>query len=217
MKHEMVHGAMLGGGHDETPPAATAGHAAAPCHDAAVQHRVRELERIYREIETTRMAGLGITHPKLEVAAVDFAAEPTGGAAGVLITPWFMNLVWLPEAEADRRCTDDREAPGRPTLGIGVSRARSIGCEVIDFLGAHEAGFGPFETCSLFSPMFDFVDQAAAVATAREVLRLLRQPVDPAAAPGRAASLGEDAPAGPGGRAAPAASRRAFLLGRQSA
>ncbi|MBL8324080.1 MAG: [NiFe]-hydrogenase assembly chaperone HybE [Rubrivivax sp.] len=196
---------------DAVPPAVAAGHAA---HNAALECRVRELERVYRQIETTKMAGLGITHPKLEVAAVDFAAEPTGGAAGVLVTPWFMNLVWLPDEQAARRDAVEGQASAEPPLGVGVSRARAIGCEVIEFLGACEAGLGPFETCSLFSPMFDFVDQAAAVATAREVLRLLRQAGDPAAAP--CPAPGEHAPAENGGRAAPAASRRAFLLGRPS-
>jgi [NiFe] hydrogenase assembly HybE family chaperone len=181
---------------------------------AALERRVRELERIYREIESTRMAGLGITHPRLEVAAVDFAAEPAGGAAGVLVTPWFMNLVWLPDAEAVRRPAAGDGPPAPPPLAVLASRARQIGHEVIDFLGAYEEGFGPFETCSLFSPMFHFEDQAAAVATAREVLRLLRQPQ----ADGRDAARVE---AGSGlplaERGEPAASRRAFLLGRRTA
>lgn len=172
----------------------------------ALAGRVRELERIYRHVETTRMAGLGVTHSKLRVAAVGFEPEPAGGAAGVLVTPWFMNLVWLPAAQPD-------PAAPQPVLGVGHSRARHFGNAVIDFLGAHEEGFGAFETCSLFSPMFDFVDQEAAVATAQEVLKLLRQP------PQAAAEAAAEAPATTAeaaARADAATSRRAFLLGARA-
>ena len=53
---------------------------------------------------------------------------------------------------------------------------RRYGEHALDFTGAHEAeDLGAWEQASLFSPMFAFADQPAAVATAREVMRLLRQ------------------------------------------
>ncbi|TXH61274.1 MAG: [NiFe]-hydrogenase assembly chaperone HybE, partial [Burkholderiaceae bacterium] len=60
---------------------------------------------------------------------------------------------------------------GAEALFVRASRSRAVGNERFEFLGAHEEGFGPFEACSLFSPMFQFEDQAAALATAEEVLR----------------------------------------------
>jgi hypothetical protein len=187
---------------------------------AALLARVRELERIYRRIATTRMAGIPILHPGLEVTAVGFAPEPGGGgAAGVLVTPWFMNLVWLPDEDAEEKAPPPAadggaasdSAVGRearpPALRVGVSRARRIGHEAFDFLGAHEEGFGPFETCSLFSPVLEFADQVAAVATAEAVLELLRAPPAATGVPGE--------PAPPQGEPVPA--RRAFLLGRRAA
>lgn len=167
------------------------------------------------------MAGLGLTHPLLAVAAVGFAPEPVGGAAGVLVTPWFMNLVWLPDDEPCERMAD--EVPAAMPLATGASRSRRIGPETIEFLGAHEAGFGAFETCSLFSPMFEFTDQAAALATAEAVMQLLRPgPAQATGAPpaaaerfGQAIEKLRAAPFDPLGEPAPA--RRAFLLGRRAA
>ena len=105
--------------------------------------RVGALVELYRHIAGTRMDGVPILHAGLSVRAIGF--ERVGsGALGILLTPWFMNLVWLPLAAGE-------EAP----LALGVSRARGIGNERFDFIGAHEEGFGAYEACSLFSPMFE--------------------------------------------------------------
>ena len=79
-----------------------------------------------------------------------------------------------------------------------ASASRGRGSENFDFIGSHEPAFGSYAACSLFSPMFEFGDQAAAVATARAVLTTLRTPV--------AAVEQTVSPA-----------RRSFLLGRSSA
>ncbi len=184
---------------------------------APLAARVRALEQRYREIAATRMAGVALCHPQLEVAAVDFAPDADGaGALGALVTPWFMNLVWLPLPMA---LTHDTSTPPPAALRVGETRRRAVGPEIFEFIGAHEDGLGDFEACSLFSPMFEFADQAAAVETARQVLRLLREP--PATANAAAgAHHGQTAPAAaptsspPSKPAAPP--RRAFLFGRSA-
>jgi [NiFe] hydrogenase assembly HybE family chaperone len=169
------------------PGADDAATLTAPGAEASTARRARALATLFRHVAATRMAGIPILHPKLEVQAVGFAPEPDGHACvGVLLTPWFMNLVRLPLAG------DEAMAP------IGVSARRRVGGEVFDFIGADEAGFGRYESCSLFSPMGDFADHAAALATAQAVLDELRRPPEPVAA----------VPAGP------AASRRSLLFGR---
>lgn len=203
-----------------------------PVLPAGLADRVLALEEVYRRIATTRMAGLGLCHPGLAVAAVGFEPEPAGGAAGVLVTPWFMNLVWLPDdgvpAATPAAASAATENPPPPALPLGESRARAVGQETVDFLGAFEPGLGAFETCSLFSPMFEFVDQAAALATAEAALRLLReppaaqvqgqvqeqaQPLLPPQPPRQA-----QAPTPVAARATePLPARRAFLLGRRAA
>jgi [NiFe] hydrogenase assembly HybE family chaperone len=165
----------------------------------ALGPRVRALEALFEQVAATRMHGVPILHPQLSVRAVGFEAESDGRhAVGVLVTPWFMNLVRLPLT------ADGAEAP----LRTGEKRTRRVGHEHFDFIGGHEPGFGPYEACSLFSPMLDFVDQAAALATAEEVLRLLR-------APQADAGLQEALPPGlPTVAPAATPSRRALLFGR---
>ena len=133
--------------------------------------RVDALEALFRHIAATRMAGVPVLNPALDVAARGFASDGASGLWGVLLTPWFMNLVVLPGPQAE-------------PLAVGATRRRVLGPEAFDFIGAHEDGFGPYEACSLFSPMHEFRDQAAALATADEVLKLLRPvrvlPAEPA-------------------------------------
>jgi len=94
-------------------------------------------------------------------------------------------------------------------LGVGLKASRQIGSQTFEFIGAHENEVGAFACCSLFSPMFEFADHAAAVATACEVLTLLRTPApSPALTPAQKPASVLDAKT----EAAP--SRRGFLFGR---
>ena len=62
----------------------------------------------------------------------------------------------------------------------GTHRAHQVGNARFDFIAGHEAVFGSYEACSLFSPMFEFADPAVAAATALAVLAALREPAVPA-------------------------------------
>lgn len=168
------------------------------------QSRVQTLEQVFAHIAATRMQGVPVQNEALRVQAVGFApqADPAGGEwlLGVLVTPWFMNLVYLPLAVA---------SAGDAVLGVGLKASRQIGRQTFEFIGAHEDGVGAFACCSLFSPMFEFADHAAAVATACEVLNLLRTPApSPASTPAQKPTSVLD------GKAEAAPSRRGFLFGR---
>jgi [NiFe] hydrogenase assembly HybE family chaperone len=142
------------------------------------QRRPAALAQAFALIERTRMRGLPMLHPALRVEALGFAplaGADDGTTLGILITPWFMNLIVLPHDDA-------------PALAPGCVRQRVIGGERLAFIGAHEASFGAYEMCSLFSPMFAFADHAAARATAVEALKVLRA-VDTPAQPSRRAFL----------------------------
>ena len=194
--------------------------------------RVRALEGRFRAIDRGPMADLPMRHPGLQVQVVGITplADAPDVAVGILITPWCMNLLRLPL----------RPAPAKDGLWLEVGRkgVRQIGPQSFEFIGAHEPGFDAYEVCSLFSPMNEFIDQAAAVATAYEVLKLLRSDatLEPLAAPPRAAAswIAEPRRAAPAPSAAPAlspasrpghaaptdnavAARRGFLLGRRAA
>ncbi|TXT38745.1 MAG: hupJ [Comamonadaceae bacterium] len=152
--------------------------------------RVLMLEQAFAHIANTRMRDVPVQNLALRVQAVGFAAQAHDTALlGVLVTPWFMNLVRLPLAQAS-------------ILAVGEKAKRQVGTEQFEFIGAHEAGLGAFEACSLFSPMFDFADHAAALATASEVLALLRAPVPQVPQVSQVH------------RPPPVPSRRGFLLGR---
>lgn len=154
---------------------------------AALAAMTARLAEAFDVIGKTRMQGVPVMHADLVVEPVGFEAyvEEDGqqAALGILITPWFMNLICLP-------------LQGQATVAIGCVCERRIGGERLEFIGAHEATFGAYEMCSLFSPMFEFADQGTARATALEVLHALRKPP----------------PSMPPGPEIPA--RRAFLFGR---
>ena len=106
-----------------------------------------------------RMEGLGFVNPALQVEAVAF--EPWQGHwLGVMVTPWFMNLVLLP-----------RERSQWQPLPLRAKRKLHFPAGVFEFIGADDPVIGEHQTCSLFSPMHDFQDQAAA----RLVARLARE------------------------------------------
>jgi [NiFe] hydrogenase assembly HybE family chaperone len=161
--------------------------------------RVNALAFLYQKIATTRMQGIPLLNLALHVETIGFEQTDRiadndlpernmaqAAATGVLITPWFMNLVWLPLQRVDYKAR------------VGSKFPRYVGSECFEFIGAHESEIGGYESCSLFSPVFAFDDHATAVATAWSVLNTLRQPVSPLPA-----SETPQAPA-----------RRAFLFGR---
>jgi [NiFe] hydrogenase assembly HybE family chaperone len=148
------------------------------------------LERHFEAIHHGPMAGLPMLNPALRVRALGF--QPWNAHwLGVLVTPWFMNLVLMP-----------RLAEHFPPCAERESRHLVFPAGVFEFIGAHDAGLGSWLACSLFSPMFEFADQAGAEATALAALQGLLdgpQPAEPVDA-------AQPAPA--------AVSKRNFLFGR---
>lgn len=120
--------------------------------------QVALLEQTYRNIEQERMQGLPFLNPLLNVRALAFMPW-NENFVGVLITPWFMNLMLLP---AEEEWSD---------LKVGEKVTHLFHSGAYEFTVGYEAGFGRYQMCSLFSPMQQFVDQAAAEATAVEVMR----------------------------------------------
>ena len=120
--------------------------------ESAAEIRAR-LEAAYRHIEKARMQGVPILNPALEVRAIGF--EPHGGwHLGILITPWFMNLLLLPRV---------REEGGEVRVPpVGEKMPVALPCGQIEFIAGHEEEIGAWLACSLFSPMFEFADQEAA-------------------------------------------------------
>lgn len=119
------------------------------------------LEQVFSRIERERMQGLPILNKALRVRAVGFC-EWQGHCLGVLITPWFMNLMLLP-------CEGD----DWQNLRIGDKQLHQLPSGPYEFILGEETGVGRYQMCSLFSPVFEFADQETAEATAEAAMAAL--------------------------------------------
>jgi [NiFe] hydrogenase assembly HybE family chaperone len=148
------------------------------------------LEAAFTRIHDRQMRGLPMLNPALGVEAVGFRPWQEHWL-GVLVTPWFMNLMLLP-----------RRADQWQPLALRDKRRWRFPAGEFEFIGGRDAGVGDYQACSLFSPMLDFATHEGAQATALAVLHGLFEPGAPAPAPVTAA--------------APAAmlSKREWLFGR---
>lgn len=114
----------------------------------------------YRQIHEERFRGLPIVNPALEVEAVGMR-KLGAHEFGVLITPWFMNLVLLPASDRwDAR-------PQGSVCAVELPGGR------IEFTIGHDDVAGTLLSAALFSSVADFPDQGLARDIARETLRLL--------------------------------------------
>ena len=144
------------------------------------------------------MAGVPILNPALSVEAVGFRPWDEHWL-GVLLTPWFMNLWLMPRVVA-------RWQP----VAAGASRHYVFPAGVFEFIGGFESTIGDYQACSLFSPMFDFDDQASAHDTAAAALEAL---FDVAHREAGETGVAADAPAAAALAARPL-SKRDFLFGQ---
>jgi len=168
--------------------------------DTAETAIIQRLEQQFQAILTQRMAGVPVVNEKLAVRAIGFHRWQEGWWLGVLVTPWFMNLMLLPE-----------QAPARAGR-VGRSRCFTFPSGVYEFITGHEPLIGPYWSCSLFSPMTQFQDQAAAEATAAAALAAV---MDEKHLPEPSAAKAATTPPEPlEARLAEPISRRAFLRGR---
>ena len=132
------------------------------------------LEAAFRRIEAETMAGVPILNSALQVEAVGFTRWQDHWL-GIVITPWFMNLMLVP-GKAD---TWQSVAPG-------LRLFRNFPSGDFAFLGSIEPEVGEFQSCSLFSPMAQFADQDGAREVALAALEALQaEPVAAAPAPGK--------------------------------
>jgi [NiFe] hydrogenase assembly HybE family chaperone len=136
------------------------------------------LVALYRHVQRTRMIDLPIVNRALDVEAVAFAPWD-GHWFGVMLTPWFMNLVLAPHDPSAWRA-----------LPRGEKRVVRFPAGEFEFIGAHEDEVGAFAIASLFSPVLEFEDHATArcvAACARDAM------LEPVHSPGaRAASQDAD-------------------------
>lgn len=142
-----------------------------------------ELEMVFAEIARTRMADVPICNAALQVEAVGFRRLPSGGWAGVMITPWTINLLCLPG-----------QVEGWPVLATGSKHDWHFPSGDYEFTVAEEHRLGSYHLCSMFSPALEFASHEQARLTALAMAQALFAetlvPVAGSAQPTRRAFLG---------------------------
>lgn len=160
------------------------------------------LEASFTRIQEERMADIPVLNQALAVQAVGFMPL-NENFVGILITPWFMNLMLLP-----------REPESSDQTTSGTTACYTFPSGEYEFIAGEEADIGPYQMCSLYSPMFEFEDQEAATATARHVMEfLMTEPTDDDDTAGSDESGADVAPVPASSGAASTISRRELLRG----
>lgn len=136
-----------------------------PMPDLPMAELATRIEGLYETIARTRMAGIPILNPRLGVSMRGLRRYGENHV-GILVTPWFMNVLFLPV-----------NAPGADAGGvpprIGSLRRFALPSGSYEGIAGHELGLGWHWSCSLFSPMLEFADMEGAVETADVSLDLL--------------------------------------------
>jgi [NiFe] hydrogenase assembly HybE family chaperone len=145
------------------PPAAAPTRSADPRADLAAE-AARRFEAGFREIHAGQMRGVPLVNEALAVKAVGF--RPHGESLlGVVVTPWFMNLVLAPGPDENWSA-----------LPVGGKELVEFPSGRYEFVTARRDGLGTYKACSLFSPMFDFTSLLQATDTAAAVMVALFDP-----------------------------------------
>lgn len=131
--------------------------------DKAIPQLAGKLETVFEKIYRERMSDMPLVNPALQVKAIGF--QPwQDDYLGILITPWFMNLMLL---------------PGKPDQWAGRAELSTqkfaFPSGQYEFITGIDEDIGVYMMCSLFSPMFEFADQQAAIETAEAALAGLMQ------------------------------------------
>lgn len=132
-----------------------------PLAQSIIDEKVSLLESTFNIIYKERMLDLPIINKKIHVKAMGFQAWQNSYLC-IMITPWFMNLMLLPGASEN---WDDKIET--------TSHKYIFPSGNYSFLVGFEDAIGKYQTCSLFSPMFDFADNEAAIDTAQAAIKEL--------------------------------------------
>ncbi len=139
---------------------------------------VTPLTAAFRDIAEKRMQGIPLVNESLEVEAVGFT-EWDGRLLGVLIAPWYMNLVLLPGENDDWS-----------RLESGEKQAWRLPSGEYEFTVSRLEAVPVYQSCALFSSVENFPDQQTARLVAQTIMaEILESPGkhanEPATPPGK--------------------------------
>jgi [NiFe] hydrogenase assembly HybE family chaperone len=170
--------------------------------EAGAAEMAARVEAAFDRVRCERMAGLPFLNEALRVELVGLHRW-RGLWLGVLVTPWFMNLLLLP---GDDNGSDEEPALAWPRVVTGEYAQFAFPAGSMSFLSGREGEVGEYLSCSLFSPMFEFADHDTARRTAEACLLALFDPATASAQPAAEPAPDEAAPT--------PISKRDFLRGR---
>jgi [NiFe] hydrogenase assembly HybE family chaperone len=130
---------------------------------ARLSRKTEALVTDFTEVWHAKMRDVPMVNKVLHVQAVGFL-EHEGRPLGVLISPWFMNLIQMPA-----------EGEDWSTLKAGEKEVLSFPSGDYEFIHNTREQTGGYKACSLFSPMGEFKTQAQAVDVASAVMVALFQ------------------------------------------
>ena len=119
-----------------------------------------KLETTFETVLVQRMQGLPFINSCLSVKAIGFR-QWNDQQLGILITPWFMNLILAPDPSSTATNCNATTA-----TKVGSMQKHIFPSGTYAFVTGYEESFGYYQSCSLFSPMFEFDDQSVAELTA---------------------------------------------------
>lgn len=128
-----------------------------------IGEKTKALVTDFTEVWHGKMRDVPMVNKVLHVQAVGFRRHE-GRPLGVLISPWFMNLILLPADDEDWSGLTPGE---KETLGFPSGN--------YEFIHNTRDMVGGYKACSLFSPMGEFKTQAQAVEVAQAVMVALFQ------------------------------------------
>ena len=117
----------------------------------------------FTEVWHSTMRDVPLVNKALRVEAVGFQ-KYNGMVMGVLVSPWFMNLVLLP---------DEDDWSG---LTTGAKEVVAFPSGEYEFIHNTREMTGGYKACSLFSPMGDFTSHKDATDVARAVMEAIFDP-----------------------------------------
>ncbi|MEH6627513.1 MAG: [NiFe]-hydrogenase assembly chaperone HybE [Motiliproteus sp.] len=122
------------------------------------------LEQIYTTIYREQMHDVPVVNPAIQIEAIGFS-EWEGHWLGILLTPWFMNVLVIQKAGSPW-----------PELEMGKGKELMISFPQGEykFSAREEKGIGSYLSCSLASPVNDWKSHPEAKRTAEDVLRLMK-------------------------------------------
>ena len=132
----------------------------------SAKDRLAELVRAYEKAEDA-IVGLPVHNARLRIEPVGFR-EFDDAYVGVMVTPWSMNIVLLPQ-----------DPKALPHNALGGSRQVVFPSGGYGFIAGRMDGVGHLETCSLFSPMDEFDDMDVAIMAAHSAMEGLFTPEKP--------------------------------------